>query len=95
MKDVNAWLYTLRAAKQFAETRFHKADAAWAAKLPNVVNARYLPIGKGEPGSELRKLSDARMDAMRAWETAADAFRVADLEAFKRQLDLADHIEGE
>ena len=46
-----------------ATNAFEAADKAWAAKLPNVTNARYLPIGKGEPGSELRRLYEARAKA--------------------------------
>ena len=46
------------------------ADAAWQTEidrvLPGVRNARYLPIGKGEPGSELRRLHDAKTAASEA-----------------------------
>jgi hypothetical protein len=43
------------------------ADNAWDAKLPKTTNARYLPVGKGEEGSELRALYDARQAALATW----------------------------
>lgn len=50
---------------QEATRKFEQADQAWAAALPNTVNARYLPVGRGKPGSHLRALWTAR-EAMRA-----------------------------
>lgn len=54
---------------------FNAADAAWSAEIVRVFgkknqDARYYPRGKGEPGSELRRLYDARDAARRAWEAA-------------------------
>lgn len=43
---------------------FQAADDAWSYALPNVANARYKPIGRGEPGTPLRALYEAR-DAAR------------------------------
>ena len=54
--------------------RFAELDRAWQAEidreLPRVVNARYLPIGRGEPGSDLRLLHDLREAARDDWERA-------------------------
>lgn len=50
---------------------------AWDIELARVFgkdacNARYLPRGKGEEGTELRRLHDAREAARRAWHASAD-----------------------
>lgn len=66
-----------------AEQHFHEADDAWAKLLPNVSDARYLPIGRGTPGSVLRQAHKARERARESWEEAANAHRAADLEAFR------------
>jgi hypothetical protein len=54
--------------------RFAELDRAWQAEidreLPHVVNARYLPIGRGESGSDLRLLYDLREAARDDWERA-------------------------
>lgn len=54
---------------------FNAADAAWSAEIKRVFgaknqDARYYPRGKGEPGSELRRLYEARDAARIAWECA-------------------------
>jgi hypothetical protein len=51
---------------------FQDADDAWSAELRRVFgkhsgDARYTPIGKGEEGSVLRQLHDARETARIAW----------------------------
>lgn len=48
------------------------ADDAWSAEGRRVFgrrwgDVRYTPAGSGEPGSELRRLHDAFVDATRAW----------------------------
>ena len=48
----------------FAIQDFRDADSDWQALLPKIANARYLPCGRGEPGSELRAAHDKRMEAM-------------------------------
>lgn len=55
---------------------FQAADDAWSAELSRVFGkdagtARYQPRGKGEPGSELRRLHDARDAARVAWHLSA------------------------
>lgn len=58
---------------------FFAADDAWSHELLSVFGAadcgtkRYLPEGKGEPGSVLRRLHDSRDKAMRAWDAAREA----------------------
>lgn len=47
---------------------FHSTDATWAAELRRKFGAaagdvRYTPQGHGEPGTELRRLYDARTEA--------------------------------
>lgn len=58
------------------------ADAAWWSELVRVfgkqaVEARYLPRGEGDLGSELRRLYDARIAAMKAERAAWEAYRLA------------------
>lgn len=79
-------LEALRKARSAAQIRFDQADNAWSKKLPKVPNARYLPIGKGDPGTSLRKLYDARESAREAWEHASEKYRDADLQAFRKSL---------
>jgi hypothetical protein len=74
----------LRRKKLIAERRFDEADQAWSKLLPNAVNARYLPIGRGSPGSLLRAAHDKREAACVAWEKACEAFREADLARFRK-----------
>lgn len=54
---------------------FFATDDAWQKEidrtLRGVVNARYLPIGRGEPGSSLRQLYDAKVAAFNAWRSKA------------------------
>jgi len=54
---------------------FSAADDAWGAELRRVFgraacDARYDSRGKGAGGSALRRLHDARMEAMREWDRA-------------------------
>jgi hypothetical protein len=56
---------------------FQEADDAWSAELRRVFGkqsgqARYEERGKGQEGSELRRLHDAREAARRAWLVSAD-----------------------
>lgn len=55
---------------------FQAADDAWQIELDRVcartANARYTEEGKGAPGSKLRRLYDARMEAKRVWRASAD-----------------------
>jgi hypothetical protein len=52
---------------------FNEADAAWSKLLPKgIVNARYLPLGRGEPGSALRAAFEARQAAQQAYHRACD-----------------------
>lgn len=54
---------------------FQDADDAWQAEINRVFgersNARYLDCGKGEPGTLLRSLYEARMAAKAAWRASA------------------------
>lgn len=55
---------------------FQDADDAWGYELTRVfgkrsAEARYTSIGKGEDGSELRRLHDAREAARVAWYQSA------------------------
>ena len=75
-------LETLRQTQITASQRFTEADDAWSALLPKTANARYLPIGQGTPGSDLRQAYKTRMAAMERWEKASRDFREADLNAF-------------
>lgn len=55
---------------------FQDADDAWSAELQRVFGkdagqARYEPRGKGEEGSELRRLHDTRDAARAAWHATA------------------------
>lgn len=61
--------------KKARNGRFNAADAAWSAEIKRVFgeknqDARYYPRGKGESGSELRRLYEARDAARIAWEGA-------------------------
>ena len=49
---------------------FHGANAAWTRLLPPIVNARYLPVGRGKPGSPLRAAYEKYRDAQRAFAAA-------------------------
>lgn len=56
---------------------FQQADDAWSAELHRVFGndagqARYEPRGTGEPGTELRRLYEARTAARAAWHRSAD-----------------------
>lgn len=56
-----------------AHNAFAAADKAWSAELERVFGrdagtARYQPRGKGEDGSELRRLHDAFTATRIAWE---------------------------
>lgn len=55
---------------------FQDADNAWSDELQRKFgkqagDARYLARGKGEEGSELRRLHDAREAARAAWHASA------------------------
>ena len=55
---------------------FQAADDAWSAELKRVFgkqagDARYVARGKGEEGSELRRLHDAREAARLTWHQSA------------------------
>jgi hypothetical protein len=54
---------------------FQDADDAWQAEINRVFgkksNARYLDIGKGESGTVLRSLYEARMAAKAAWRNSS------------------------
>ena len=55
---------------------FQVADDAWGDELrrvfgKNAGQARYETRGKGEPGSELRRLHDAREQARVTWRRSA------------------------
>jgi hypothetical protein len=55
---------------------FQDADDAWGAMLRRVfgkrsAEARYTSLGKGEEGSELRRLYEARTAAQSAWHASA------------------------
>lgn len=55
---------------------FQDADDAWSAELHRVFGrnagqARYEPRGKGEPGTKLRALHDAREAARSSWHRSA------------------------
>ena len=55
---------------------FLKADDDWSRELfncfgNNASDARYTKLGRGEPGSRLRELHNARDAAQKAW---ADAY---------------------
>lgn len=58
---------------------FLAADDAWSHELLRVFgkrdcgDKRYLPEGRGNPGTKLRRLHDARDKAMRAWDAAREA----------------------
>jgi hypothetical protein len=56
---------------------FQDADDAWSAELHRVFgkqagDARYTARGKGDEGSELRRLHDVREAARLAWEASAN-----------------------
>jgi hypothetical protein len=58
---------------------FQRADDAWSDELQrifgkNAGQARYEPRGKGEEGSKLRSLYDAREAARVAWHLSAYEF---------------------
>ena len=62
--------------KQAVTVLFGQTDAAWAAELTRVFgrdacNQRYLPAGRGEPGTKLHALHKARDAARKAWELQA------------------------
>ena len=61
------------------------AEAAWIDELgrihPRLVNARYLPEGKGEPGTLLAALYSFHRDASDAMHAAFAAARQADAKA--------------
>jgi hypothetical protein len=63
----------------------YAAEAAWIDELnaahPRLVNARYLPEGKGEPGTLLAALYAFHRDASDAMHAAFAAAREADLQA--------------
>jgi hypothetical protein len=59
-----------------AYAAFKEADDYWSALLPKIVNARYLPIGRGKPGSALRAAHDAREVARIKWVEAIDRHRM-------------------
>ena len=67
---------TITAYKQ-AAAQAHIADEAWADELrrvhPRLVNARYLPEGKGEPGTLLAALYAFRMASLAAFHDAGRA----------------------
>jgi hypothetical protein len=50
---------------------FQDADDAWQTEIDRVFgkksNARYTDLGKGEPGTVLRSLYEARMTARAEW----------------------------
>jgi hypothetical protein len=55
---------------------FQDADDAWSAELKHIFgknagDARYSAKGKGEEGSKLRQLHDARMTAQSIWYASA------------------------
>jgi hypothetical protein len=59
--------------KQLAYVRFLDADTEWSKELlrqfgRGAGDARYEKRGKGDQGSTLRKLHDAREDARHEWE---------------------------
>ncbi len=60
-----------------ATVAFQSADDAWQAEInrtmPNLTNARYLPAGKGAPGSILAALHEARETASNAYHAARRA----------------------
>lgn len=62
------------AARRYAGEEFNKADKLWENEVKRVFghtnNARYEPRGRGEPGTELRRLYDAREIAMKAYHDA-------------------------
>lgn len=63
-----------------AHKNFARADAAWSHELHRLFDrragdVRYTDAGKGDDGSELRRLHDARMAAQQAWYDAMDAAR--------------------
>jgi hypothetical protein len=54
---------------------FQKADDDWSRELfnrfgNNACDARYTKLGRGEPGSRLRELHDARDAAQKSWADA-------------------------
>jgi hypothetical protein len=56
---------------------FQQADDAWSAELKRIFgkragDARYTAEGKGEEGSDLRRLHDAREAARVAWHQSAN-----------------------
>jgi hypothetical protein len=63
---------TSRAVLIETDRTFQEACGAWSAELQRrfgrrACEVRYLPEGNGEPGSELRRLNEARELAPRAW----------------------------
>jgi hypothetical protein len=55
---------------------FQEADDAWSAEITrifgkNACQARYEPRGKGEEGSQLRRLHNARELARATWHNSA------------------------
>jgi hypothetical protein len=56
---------------------FQDADDAWSAELRRVfgkrsAEARYTELGRGEDGSKLRQLHDARTAAQARWHASAN-----------------------
>lgn len=60
---------------QEAIEAFTKADTEWQLLLPDVPLARYLDIGKGEPGSPLRRAYNDWVIAMNAHHEAWERHR--------------------
>lgn len=61
--------------KADATMAFLRADDAWGDELRRVFgreagDVRYMPPARGEPGTRLRELHDAREAAREAWERA-------------------------
>lgn len=55
---------------------FQDSDDAWGAELKRVfgkrsAEARYTSLGRGEDGSELRRLHDVRQAAQSTWHSSA------------------------
>lgn len=66
---------TVSQAAQEAFAAFAHADLVWDDELrrlygDHACNIRYLPAGKGRPGSHLRHLFDDRAKAQAAWNAA-------------------------
>ncbi len=78
-------------------------DAAWSVELTRQFgkrsgDVRYSPAGKGEPGSALRAIYDARMTAQAIWHAEIRATlhgkRQATSDTFKRLGDVVASIVG-